>query len=198
MRTIAELSAENFVQYWAVDHAHVFAPRELDENPFVNPRWRIVCICGPRGYIMDAHPHLADVSDPHERIYAALFNAIRNAGDDQLAGCLLGAPHVNPSFFEASEVLPFSLLQMRRQALDAFDLQVFGHSRRWGIASSTEEEVSMVGGDGPFMNEFMSIAGGNEVLKGAFLHCADYLLDYSDLSAKFVHKMMSLAEWTPP
>jgi hypothetical protein len=199
MSSVSILSRGQFERVWAPDYGHVFLPRDLQDNPFASPGWRIVCICGPRGYVMDQHPNLCDVSDPHGRINAALFNTIRATGDDgRIGGCLVRAPHLNASYFEASRVNPAALLEMRRLAIDGFDLHVFGHSRRWGVVASWLEEFALVGGDDPFMDEFIAAAGGDEAVLRAFMNCAEYLLEFSAETREFVRQAMSLAHWLPP
>lgn len=188
------LSQEDFRRLWSAEHERIFAEKALPDNPFKDAGWRVVCICGPAAYVNEQHGHVADLSDPHQRIFAALVNAIRATGDIELAGCLFEAPHLNDSFFASTQITPATLLEMRRRALDAFDVQIFGRSCRWGVNVSADEELSVVGGDAAFMEQFIAEAGGDRALRDAFAHCADYLLRFPR-GAEFIGQLRGLAGW---
>lgn len=188
------LSLEDFQRLWSAEHQRIFADRDLPDNPFKDASWRVVCICGPTAYVNEQHGHPPDLSDPHQRIFAALMNAIRATGDIELAGCLFEAPHLNSSFFASTQMTPATLLEMRRRAMDAFDVQIFGRSCRWGVNVSADEELSAVGGDAAFMEQFIAEAGGDHALRDAFGHCADYLLRFPR-GAEFIGQLRELAGW---
>lgn len=174
----------------------MFSDRDLPDNPFQEAGWQVVCICGPLGYINEERAHLVDLTVPHERIYAALMNVIRATGDVELAGCLVGSPHLNESYFASTEIGPATILAMRRAAIDAFDLHIFGRSCRWGAALSGDEELSLVAGDAAFMEQFIAEAGGGLALRDAFMDCAEYLLEFSPGTARFAEQLMRLAGWS--
>ena len=98
------------------------------------------------------------------------------------------------SFFASTQITAATLLEMRYRAIDGFDLQIFGRSCRWGVNVSADEELSLVGGDATFMQQFIAEAGGERSLRDAFAHCADYLLNFSH-GAEFIGKLKGLAGW---
>lgn len=193
---VTVLSLHDFQFRWSSMHERVFAGRDLVNNPFTEASWRIACICGPLGYVNERPAHLVDLSNPYSRIYAAFMKAIRTTGDVELIGCLLGAPYTNESFFSTTHISPPALLEMRRKAVDVFDLQIFGRSCRWGVALSGDEELSLVAGDAAFMEQFIAEAGGRLALRDAFMDCADYLLEFSPGTARFAEQLMRLAGWS--
>ena len=193
-RVTTVLLPEDFQRLWSEEHQRVFANADLPHNPFKDGSWRAVCICGPVAYAKEQHGHPADTSDPHQRIFAALMNAIRATGDTELVGCLFEAPHLNDSFLACNQVTAAALLEMRNRAIDVFDLQIFGRSCRWGVNVSADEELSVVGGDAAFMEQFIAEAGGDLALRDAFAHCADYLLRFPR-GREFVGQLRELAGW---
>lgn len=193
---IRELSLEDFRRAWADVYAKVFSGRDLDDHPFVDKKWRQFPIGAPAFYFSEQQTDRLSPSEKnHCKVYDALLTAVSKVGDDELVLFLRGGPHRNPSIFSLRGPTLSGLQELRTRPDDGFDRHIFGRSGAWGLAISWDEEVAVVGGTTPFIDQLVRRAGGEDALRDDFLECSRYLENLSEEWRSAVARLKSQIGW---
>jgi len=177
---------------WKRHHDAVFVDRDFDQRPFLHGEWSVLCMAAP-AYFLETPPILAtDKQKAHLKLYGGLEQAIASMGDTELVGALQGGPHLNPSMFHSDQVTGASVFQMRQQAVDGFDLNVFSRSESWGLVVSWEEELALIGGSQAFMASLDRAVGGREAIRANFKDASAYLLELGNSQRALVARLTTL------
>ncbi|HST59617.1 MAG TPA: hypothetical protein VLK84_13025 [Longimicrobium sp.] len=175
------LSREQYAREYRAAHDAVFRPGELEDGPFVNPRWRMVLL-GTGLYV-------------EEDVFAALAAAARQHGDHEIVfvdreGQFPDQPPVRIAWeWDRWE-------EARCTVLGHVHAEVFGGSGAWGMVASYDG-FCVLGGEESFVAAFeAAIPGGRQAVRDRFVAAAgNGMIFTSETGLRYAARLVAMVGW---
>jgi len=176
------LDSAEYRKNFAHIHDRVFSPGDDVVHPFVDPSWKVVLLVG--GLQLDDAPFSALAETARDRGDATLVIVDRTTG-------LSDPPPVEVTWDHAALVEA-----AKATVLGHLEVDVFGASGTWGMVASPET-FAVLGGEGGFMKDFVTLCGGEEVLQSDFIAAVRANeVGWELEGTKFYNELLAAAGWS--